>query len=1022
MKKAHVFSLALATVMSLCGLVGCSKNSGGDEGEFNFSIAIEGDYSTLEIRDTPYQLVVYDNGIKTENREYTFTSNNPAVASIVPTTGFITAKSEGTVRFTVTESQSGIEAYKVIDVIKAAPKARGGYNYSAAATPEQRASRTEILGKLEKYAMDTHLTGISLFENGGYMLYSQRALALLGNREYITGFGYGLLSDSDAPFTSELPGRGRDAEFPYHYHTASSSDPGTINALNAAGSQVSDLSSYITSSYFGMKLNSTRTEAEWYAQLADSNKHPMDSVTNTPKMYHTGPHNDTDMYTGWRIYVRTNDDGVRYSYKAVNDWSSQFDGRQVVLEDYEFILRFLLTGSHNLKRGNEMAADTSYGIKGAQAYNAQTKSGKNDDECKDLWNSMKNAGKLGVRTGTADGSESYPEEDGGGFYPAGDYIEFDLLNPIDSFTAMYTLSSSLYSPIPEDFMKMVGQKKGGGTDKQELLRASSRYGAFNNNTDVPDHLSNNIVASTICCGAYYLEKWEKTIRTVFTVNDTWYETKAPYNRYKIAGVRIKIDPSITEITDAYYNEFVEGNLDACALPQKHMDEKSKAKKVEGDSVFKLNVNSCTQEQWDARFGPKGSIAPGHSWNVKPWMSNENFLNGLFWSIDRKSFADKRGVQPSINYFSGSYMSDPQRNISYNSTKAHEDAVAKYHNVRKDSEGKPIPETDDYGYNKDTAINYFKTAVAQLVKQGKLNYGTVDNPNEITIEIWWMYQSDTTEYGVDIKSYFETAFNDPAVSGGRVKLNVINKAVTVWEYVYDQHLQVGEFDLGFGAISGNTYNPLNFLEVLKSDNSSTFTLNWGADTGIVDEKHPLVYNGEKYSFDALWEVADHGGVVDEGERVKPIKKLYISKKNGVTWSSLRDKELRLNFEFIDIGDTVEFNVESVAVYVYGGLNFSSDDISSGVTMEYNALNKTFTITLADDALTGENGIENSIKTAIKWDTLSPEQKAKYGNDLMSRTNYKNTFVIDVTYSMSINGGQKTYNSIAAGATSSDDIYK
>ncbi len=1014
MKKAHVFTLALATVMSLGGLAGCGKKGGDESIEFAFSVAIDGDYAALEVRDTPYQLLVFDNGVDTEGREYTFESNNSSVASIVPTTGYITAKAPGTVRFTVTETKSGEEAYKVIDVVAASPKASGGYNFSAAATKEQREDRTEILGKLEKYAMDTHLTGISLFENGGYMLYSDRAKALLGNRQYITGYGYGLLSDSDAAFTAPLPGAGRDNQYPLYYHTASSSDPGTINAFNAAGSQVSDLSSYITSSYFSLKLNSNRTEAEWYPLLADETIHTFDSTTKAPKMYHLGENNPTDMYTGWRIYLRTNNAGLTYTYKGTGSYgATPFNGRKVQLEDYEFVLRFLLTGSHNLKRGNEMAADASYGIKGANAYNAQTKSGKNDAECKALWKSMQEAGKLGIKTGHADGTEAYAE---GGSYPAGDYIEFTLLNPIDAFTAMYTLSSSLYSPIPEDFMIMVGRKgidEGdkkveGPIDNNELLRASKRYGGFNNNTEVPTHLKNSIIESTIGCGAYSLDVWEKGSRTVFSVNPDWFEVKAPYNRYKIAGVRIKIDESITENTDAYYDEFRAGNLDACSLPQKHMDEKSSAKQVEGDSVFKLNVNSCTQEQWTERFGPSGSISAGHSWDVKPWMSNENFLNGLFWSIDRKTFAEKRGVQPSINYFSGSYMSDPQNNVSYNSTKAHKDAVKAYHNVQLDGEGNEKPETDDYGYNKDTAINYFKTAVAQLVKQGKLNYGTVDKPTEIKIEIWWMYQSDTTEYGVDIKSYFESAFNDPAVSGGRIKLNVVNNAVQVWEYVYDQHLQVGQFDLGFGAISGNTYNPLNFLEVLKSDNSSTFTLNWGADTGVVDEKHPLIYDGEKYSFDALWEVADHGGVVNEGERVKPIKKLYTAPYT--TLKTLNNKQLKLNSEFINVGDSAQFKIESVSLYVYGGLNFTEDD---GVTYDPT----TNMISFTDEALAA---IEENIRVATKWydDPKPVEQKEQ---DHLKHIYYKSLWVFDVTYSLKINGGQETLNSIIAGGSSTDPIY-
>ena len=888
MKKAKLLSFAFAAAMSLGGLVGCSKSK--DESEkidFAFSVGIDQDYASLEVRATPYQLVVYDNGADEANgdsvaREYTYKSSNPSVASVVPTTGAVIARTPGTVRFTVSESVSGLEAYKVMEVIPAAEKATGGYNYAAAATEADINKRTEILGKLEKYAMDTHLTGISLFENGGYMLYSSRANSRLENRTYVTGFGYGLLSDSEA-FTDPLPGTGRDTQYPLHYHTASSSDPLTINALDAAGSQVSDLSSYITSSYFGLKLNSSKTKAIWYPVLADAEKHPDDPVTKNPKMYHLDEKNSSGMYTGWRIYLRTN---VAYRYNGSAALKSIFDNRQVTLADYEFILRFLLTGSHNLKRGNEMAADTSYGIKGANTYNALTKSGMNDDECRDLWNSMTKEGKLGIKTGHADGNEDY---DDGAKYPEGDYIEFRLINPIDSFTAMYTLSSSLYSPIPEEFALRLGEKKDGGSDKAEIKRAAKRYGTFNNNDEVKPNFKNNIVESTICLGAYYLEKWEKESRTVFTHNTNWYEYAQ--GRYQIEGVRIKIDKSVTENTDAYYDEFKAGNLDACSLPQKHMDEKNNpnARQVPGDSVFKLNVNSCTQEQWTERFGPSGSISAGHSWNVKPWMSNDSFLNGLFWSIDRKAFAEKRGVEPSINYFSGAYMSNPQENISYNSTQAHIDAVKGYHNVRKVNG----VDVDDYGYNKDTAINYFKTAVTQLVKQGKLNYGTADNPNEIKIEIWWMYQSDISDYGVDIKGYFESAFNDPAVSQNRIKLNVVNNAVTVWEYVYDQHLQVGEFDLGFGAISGNTYNPLNFLEVLKSDNSSTFTLNWGADTSVVDDKHPLVY-GEagqerKYSFDALWEVADHGGVVKEGVGVKPVEKCYLDsfttlKKDPVTVSN------------------------------------------------------------------------------------------------------------------------------------------
>jgi len=53
-----------------------------------------------------------------------------------------------------------------------------------------------------------------------------------------------------------------------------------------------------------------------------------------------------------------------------------------------------------------------------------------------------------------------------------------------------------------------------------------------------------------------------------------------------------------------------------------------------------------------------------------------------------------------------------------------------------------------------------------------------------------------------------------------------------------------------------------MEVLKSNNSSGFTLNWGPDTAATD----LDYNGQKWSFDNLWGAADHGICTYKGEEI------------------------------------------------------------------------------------------------------------------------------------------------------------
>jgi hypothetical protein len=101
--------------------------------------------------------------------------------------------------------------------------------------------------------------------------------------------------------------------------------------------------------------------------------------------------------------------------------------------------------------------------------------------------------------------------------------------------------------------------------------------------------------------------------------------------------------------------------------------------------------------------------------------------------------------------------------------------------------------------------------------------------------------------------------------------------------------VGQFDLGFGSITGNALDPLNFMEVLKSNNSSGFTLNWGPDTSAID----LDYNGTKWSFDNLWAAADHGVVTYKGQEVKAVSVL-----DGAALSFDKDNNLTVTVKYTD----------------------------------------------------------------------------------------------------------------------------
>ena len=149
-----------------------------------------------------------------------------------------------------------------VDITDKSNPANGGFNYASTSGTEAIATRTEILGKLEKYAVESHLTGITLFENGGYVKYSSRLD--IPTDEYITGFGFGILSEGD--ITDDLPGA--TEKYKRYYHSAQSSNPGKINAMDDTGSQVSDLSGYITSTYWGTKMNNTKNGYDWYPILA----------------------------------------------------------------------------------------------------------------------------------------------------------------------------------------------------------------------------------------------------------------------------------------------------------------------------------------------------------------------------------------------------------------------------------------------------------------------------------------------------------------------------------------------------------------------------------------------------------------------------------------------------------------------------------------------------------------------------------------------------------------------------------
>ena len=677
----------------------------------------------------------------------------------------------------------------------------GAFSYAA----ESYDVKTQILGKLEAYAYNNALTGLPLFENGGYVMYNSRITK--GSENYIPGYGFGILAEGS--IKSDLPTETK-TEWKKYLHTSDASDPASINALDDSGSQISDLYSYISSSYWETRMRSDKQGYEWYGNLAKEDK---------PIAVDADP--DTGMAQTWKFHVRTGADGLKY--RTGSDKRTAWDNKPVELEDYVNAFKVLLTKKNNLYRGAEMAGKTDFsGIKGAGTYFNSSADGFNAT----AWENV------GVKSGRDEG---------------GAYLEITLAAPTTQFYAMYALSSQLYTPIPAQFIEDIG--------------GIENYGKYSKDKSTAP------IDNILSLAPYTLEYWQEDQVITFKKNDSWFGLGLDgfKTRYTIPGIKISIIKAAASDPNAVFKEFLANKLDSAGIPSDYLDQYKndpRATTTTGDAVFKLNINSTTEEEWEALFGENGSVArtaKANYWNVKPWMSNKNFLDGLMYSINRKEIAEKYGSNPSCDYFGSAYMSDPENGQSYNGTQEHKDALIE---AGLETEAS-LAGNKLYGYRLEVAKEKFSAAINELKTAGKIKDG-----DTLEIDVWWMYPQHTTRYGADVKTYLETAFNNSAAAkSGNIKLQVNNDAVETWSDVYYKHLMVGQFDLGFGSISGNTLNPLNFMEVLKSDNSSGFTLNWGPDTSKLDPT--LSYDNKNWSFDTLWRAGDQGILVKEGAELPPV---------------------------------------------------------------------------------------------------------------------------------------------------------
>lgn len=754
---------------------------------------------------------------------------------------------------------------------------------------EDNDERANMLGILETYGVRNGITGVSLFENGVNRMYNPRVT--LGTENYIIGYGFGTLEEG--AITEDLEYES-NPDWKRYYHTLTDSDPGTLNYLNDQGSAVGDLYDYVGGTYFSTFMNDTKDGYDWVPTLAMEMPVAM---------------NDEDgdgLATKWRFQVRTGAEGLKYTTGSQMESRAAFNNREVALEDYLTPFKLLLTQSNQLYRGSEMANNSTGAVVGVKDFYDGTADGFNQE----LWD------KVGIKAYEEDGKS---------------YLEIEYTQDMTPFYAMYYINGGLYAPIPQDFLDLV---------------TVQNYLGFNSDaTETP-------VDNSLVLGPWYLEAYNQDQEIVFRKNPNYVFADT---KYSIEGVHIKVFPAAKEDNTAAINEFLAGHTDSAAIPQTMLDEyrnDPRTRVTTGDSVFKLNINALSTEDWEYMFGENGVIAPtakADYWEVEPALGNRHFRQAMQYSIDRLTFANARGSIPSVDYLSSNYLSDPEEGVSYSTTDAHKKAVASL-----------LDETDGNGYSLELAREYFRAALTELESEGVYAPGTAEAPTTINIEIAWMYPADEEDYHNEIKSFLETAFNDPSVSDGKYQLSVDFWVGNEWSDVYYNKMMVGQFDLGFGSVTGNPLNPLDFVGNLSSDQeiSKSFTLCWGTDTNDPDV-YPIVYRGERYSYDAFYKAANNQAIVAAGRNEAAVSFNYepmTKNEDGSYTGALEITAALPDLTTVTMLDAVCCNYERYrngdGEYDEASVAFETEDKGNGVTRV------TFTVPaeLAADYATGSGTSE------------------------------------------------------------------
>ena len=804
-KKLNVLALSCLVTLGGLGIYSLTSCNPTDEPVVSTATAsISGGNVEVEEGKTVTLTASLSDGSETT---WTWASNDPMVAT-VDANGVVTGVSDGTVVITATAANgSSASAYLEVTNVVDMGKAVSGLVNLSTSSPEVK---NQLLGIQEKYAYDEFLTGIPMVADTGYQMFSERTVLPVETYTDIMGFGGTSYYDVDGV----LPGYDSNYEYASYFHSGMSEDPAEIYAMDADGESVSNLAAMTVLPLWSYKFNENKNGGVLY---------PVTAEDALPEVLDADENGQGHKF---KVRVKTGEDGLKYSYAGSRN--SNWDGRQVELEDYLTNIKLGLTQSYGLYRGAEMAGDGyTQLLKGAKDYfNATKEGGYNDD----LFS------RVGISVDESDNSIIFET-----------VSAFDAAGFRDAFQGL-----PYYSPLPMEVVEEIGV---------------TNYGKWSTDRSLSP------VDNTLSIGPWTLSHWETDKGIAFSKDEDYISIPGEEDMYKLDGIFYAIYVGAKTDTELLFKEFLAGKLDAVSIPVTQLDQyvsDPRTKSIPDTGTWKLNVNATTPELWEELFGVNGSVAQTPAsdyWDVKPIMSNKNFLNGLFFSMDRTAIGEASGMTPTLNYFSSAYKAYTKNAdgtmVTWNDTQEHQDNIADMY-----------PET--FGYNREAALIYYKRAMQEELAKGTYAKGDPNNPTTITLTCIWQSESNIKEFGEPAStSMCEVANEAWKEYGYQLAIEHVVPG-TSYTDTYDD-LKTGQFDLGFGAISGYELDPLGLTQIWCSDGRSGFTLNWGPDTSVVTDE--IEWDGKYYSFDSFYTACYQGGLYSNGIEVAPSTLSYETVKDA-----------------------------------------------------------------------------------------------------------------------------------------------